>query len=296
MILHHFKDVRHPPIQGALDAAAFNALLDRYEGRILDPGTWVERSLDGTLPQDHICLTFDDALRSQIDVALPILSRRGIKAFFFVYSSVFEGKLEWLEVIRYFRNIAYPDVVDFYEDFYRQAAETEWGPKVAAARDSAEADVYLANYAFYSPEDRRFRYVRDKLLTFEFYTRIIERMMRMRDFDAGRIRHEIWMTDEDLLTLQAAGQTIGLHSYTHPTTMGALPKDEQFREYDLNRVHLTRLLGYCPEVMAHPSGSYNDDTLRILEDMKVRIGFRSDDRPGSGTLLEQPRLDHTMLV
>ena len=48
-----------------------------------------------------MCLTFDDAVKSQIDIALPILEQFKIKSFFFVYSSIFDGKPDNLELFRY---------------------------------------------------------------------------------------------------------------------------------------------------------------------------------------------------
>ena len=41
-----------------------------------------------------MCLTFDDGLRSQFKYALPILKKYNLKAFWFVFSSVYENKID----------------------------------------------------------------------------------------------------------------------------------------------------------------------------------------------------------
>ena len=46
----------------------------------------------GNLDSDDICLSFDDALLCQYDVALPVLNQKGLSAFFFVYSSALSGE------------------------------------------------------------------------------------------------------------------------------------------------------------------------------------------------------------
>jgi peptidoglycan/xylan/chitin deacetylase (PgdA/CDA1 family) len=95
--------------------------------------------------------------------------------------------------------------------------------------------------------------------------------------------------------LVARGHLIGLHSHTHPTNMTLLPVEQQYAEYRRNFDYLSSLLGTSPQTMAHPSGSYNSDTLDILREMGVQIGFRSDSDSRFHTLLEMPRLDHMMV-
>ena len=48
-------------------------------------------------------MTFDDALRCQYDIAVPVIEDLNIKAFFFVYSSIFSEDPDLFEVYRYFR-------------------------------------------------------------------------------------------------------------------------------------------------------------------------------------------------
>ena len=44
------------------------------------------------LKRTDTCITFDDGLRSQFKYALPILNKYNIKAFWFIYTSIFEKK------------------------------------------------------------------------------------------------------------------------------------------------------------------------------------------------------------
>ena len=53
--------------------------------RILDAEEWIEKLDKGELSNKHVCLTFDDGLKSQIKIALPILEKYKIKAFWFVH-------------------------------------------------------------------------------------------------------------------------------------------------------------------------------------------------------------------
>ena len=48
-----------------------------------------------------MCLSFDDALLCQYEIAAPIMKRRNLNAFFFIYSSPFSGKPDYLEIYRH---------------------------------------------------------------------------------------------------------------------------------------------------------------------------------------------------
>ena len=53
---------------------------------ILPADEWMARATSDRLDENDLCLTFDDALRCQYDVALPVLEKYGLTAFWFVYS------------------------------------------------------------------------------------------------------------------------------------------------------------------------------------------------------------------
>ena len=42
-----------------------------------------EKYINNKLKENEVCLTFDDAIKCQIDIALPILEDLKIKSFFF---------------------------------------------------------------------------------------------------------------------------------------------------------------------------------------------------------------------
>jgi peptidoglycan/xylan/chitin deacetylase (PgdA/CDA1 family) len=297
LMFHHFTDHRHAAGQGAISAATFEAML-RREGlaRILSPEDWTERALAGTLEPHHRCITFDDALKCQIDVALPVLDALGLKAFFFVYSSVFEGALERLEVYRHYRTVAFPSVEAFYDTFDAAVAASAHGERVAAALRDFVPESYLAAFPFYSRGDRIFRYLRDQVLGEEAYVSIMDGLVEAWRADRPDLAAELWMTDADLDRLIAGGHTIGLHSYSHPTVLGALPAERQREEYARNAAHLARR-GIRPRVMSHPCNSYSSATLALLREMGVELGFCSNrGAVASRSLLETPREDHANIL
>ncbi|MBF0184236.1 MAG: polysaccharide deacetylase family protein [Magnetococcales bacterium] len=297
IMFHHFHNDFHPVGQGSLAAAQLEEMLENLQQKqtILPADEWLQRVIEGTLQADHRCLTFDDALLCQYEVALPVLQRRGLTAFWFVYSSVFFGNREWLEIYRHFRSVAFASVDHFYQAFF--AATLRLLPQWQERLSSPQASGHLADFAFYSQNDRIFRYLRDELLTTALYDQLMQQLMQQQGYDPAQAARHLWMCDEQLLDLQQQGHLIGLHSFSHPTRLDRLPAAAQQQEYQRNFTHLTHLLGQSPRSMAHPCNAYNQDTLRLLREMGIQLGFRSNrlalpDR----TSLEWPREDHIHLL
>ena len=120
IMFHHFHDnAIHTKVQGSIDKNDFFKMIN-FIGRknILDADVFYEKFKNNKLKNNEVCLTFDDAIKCQIDIALPILEELKIKSFFFVYTSMFDGKPDNLEIFRYFRMNYFITVDEFYNEFY----------------------------------------------------------------------------------------------------------------------------------------------------------------------------------
>ena len=103
---HHFHDDNlHKKGQGSITKDDFYKIL-KFIGRenILDANDFFTRLKENKLKEKNVCLTFDDAIKCQYDIALPVLEDLKIKSFFFIYSSPFKGEITPPEMYRYFRN------------------------------------------------------------------------------------------------------------------------------------------------------------------------------------------------
>lgn len=292
IMFHHFHRAgEKPPAQGSITPEQLEAIIDYLQSgyTLLSAHEWLRRFLECKI-RDEICLTFDDGLKCQYDLALPVLRRRGIRAFFFVYTCIFHGWIDRLEIYRLFRNRFFPTVNEFYERFWNTAGKSIHFAGVSDAVLRPEAESYLREYSFYTDEDRRFRYVRDKVLSNEAYQSIMDGVMETFGMTPETLATNLWLSPKNLMQLADEGHVLGLHGYTHSTTFASKPREEQEREYALNRSDLELLSGVPPISMSHPSNSYSADTLAILGTMGVRVWFRANMRPGESKL-EIPRMD-----
>jgi peptidoglycan/xylan/chitin deacetylase (PgdA/CDA1 family) len=297
-MFHHFHDARHPRGQGSISADDLARLVDDLRrDRILSPQEWTQRTLRGALRESDVCLTFDDSLRCQYDVAYPVMKTLGITAFWFVYTSVMEGAVERLELYRHYRHTCFASIDEFYLEFWRALQNSDYARGAEGGLVAYDPATYLVEFPFYSDADRRFRFVRDEVLGPDRYDALMDRMMVESGFDRSTAAANLWIDDEALRRLHRDGHAIGLHSHSHPTRMALLHPLRQEEEYRRNYHHLQNVLGETPTTMAHPCNSYNADTLTILRRLGIVVGFRSNMAPRAGaSLLEYPREDHANLL
>lgn len=266
---------------------------------ILSPAQWLEKLAKKKLKAKDICLTFDDGLRCQFDVALPVLEKYKLTAFWFVYSSVFEGQIVKAEVYNFFASRSFSDIDEFYENFLSRCSHdilTELEGK-AFLRYAKEKK---AMFPFYSLNDLSYRFLRNEVFRPAEFEAIMDRMVREKGTTTQRLGQDLWMSNPHLKVLAAKGHQVGLHSYSHPFAIADLPAREQKAQYERNYEHLQRVCGRKPVSMSHPLNSYNAKTLKILRDLKIICGFRSNMTPAAKTInptrLEFAREDATNIL
>lgn len=297
-MFHHFYGGGFPSGQGAISAEQLADLID-YIGkeRFLPPEEWHARAHGGRLKAGDLCLTFDDGLACQAAVALPVLESFGLRAFWFVCSAPLRGVVQRLEVYRYFRDVSFPTVDAFYVAFEERLRAGPWWPGIRSSLSTFDPTRYLAEFSFYSEEDRRFRFLRDRVLGPERYYTVMDAMVGRAGLDPAALTRKLFLDDATVGRLHRAGHRIGLHSHSHPTALETLSPEEQGEEYRVNRSHLESVTGASVRVMSHPCNAYDAKTLALLAGMGIQVGFRSNmaPLPRRGPL-EHPREDHINVV
>ena len=101
--------------------------------------------------------------------------------------------------------------------------------------------------------------------------------MKKKDFKKENYYEILFMNKKMIKHLYLTGHEIGLHSHSHPTLLEALNEKDQYFEYKENYSLFKKIISdkYNAKSMSHPCGSYNDETLKILNSMNIKIGFKS---------------------
>jgi peptidoglycan/xylan/chitin deacetylase (PgdA/CDA1 family) len=298
IMFHHLHDEKkHSQGQGSISSDEFTQILEYAKSKynLLDANAYEAKVASGNLAETDAVLTFDDALKSQYEIAYPILERQGIKAYFFVYTNAFSEEPDPLEFYRDYRNNYFDNIDEFYAQFFRIFLISQ--PKLFSDYSSRYPNNYLSAFPFYTDMDRRFRFARDEILGVNNYYVIMDAMMNDSEYKKEERREILFMSKEDIASLSNSGHAIGLHSSSHPTRMDGNSYEKQLIEYTDNFDFLHSLTGIKPTSMSHPCGRYNSDTLKILSDIGIKIGFCSSIEHASiRSCFEIPREDHANVI
>ena len=306
IMFHHFHDDKiHKKTQGSINQNEFYKLIKFVERKnILDADDFFVRCKENKLTEKNVCFTFDDAIKSQYDVALPILEDLKIKSFFFVYSSLFDYAPDLLEIYRYFRTNYFLNIDEFYKSFFKKCKKN--------LNEFYKVEENTINqkklkYPFYSISDVKFRLVRDVLLTKEEYKLIMFEMFKEKNFVPENYYEFLFMSNKNIMEIKKMGHLIGLHSHSHPTLIEKMQQSEQVNEYEKNIDILSQILN-CDKkefkYMSHPCGSYNNSTLNILKKLGVELGFKNvmnieiekNMKKINNSFLEIARQDHSKIM
>jgi peptidoglycan/xylan/chitin deacetylase (PgdA/CDA1 family) len=305
IMFHHFHDDGiHTKGQGSISKDDFYKMI-KFIGRknILNADIFFEKFKNNELKENEVCLTFDDAIKCQIDIALPVLEELKIKSFFFIYTSIFDGQPDNLEIYRYFRMNYYNNVDEFYNRFY-QVLDKDL--KLFFNSNNEKIKSTKFKFPNYSLEDIKFRLVRDKFLTKSQYEEKMFLMMKDKKFYHKDFYSSLFFDSDDVIKLDRLGHLVGLHSHNHPPLLEELDYDEQKKEYEKCLSSISTILKKPKneiKYMSHPCGSYNYNTLKILKELGVELGFKEiiNIEPERGmkninnSFLEIARQDHAVI-
>jgi|TARA_Y100000294_G_scaffold53838_1_gene50742 peptidoglycan/xylan/chitin deacetylase (PgdA/CDA1 family) len=276
IMFHHFHDDNfHKKSQGSISQHDFYKLIE-FVGRenILNADEFLLRFKENKLTNTNLCLTFDDCLKSQYDIAVPVMKDLNIKGFFFIYSSVFIENPDLLEIYRYFRMNFFKNVDEFYNFFFEVYGENL--DNYFNQRKNI-IDKRKKHHPYYTINDIKFRMVRDAILNKDEYQKLMFKMFEQKKFDPKGLSDVLFISKSNLIQMKDLGHIIGLHSHSHPTTLEKLNYNEQLEEYTKNQNIVSKILN-CRSTdivsMSHPCGSCNSDTFKVLEKLGIEIGFK----------------------
>lgn len=292
---HYFHNNKeHIECQGSFDEKRFEAMvreiLTRYD--VLSPESFFDVVNCGL--KEHrakVVITFSCGLKSQYDIALPILNKYGIKAIWFLYTDNFYGNDILVEKYHHFRFFSYKSIELFYDDFFKCAkkciSKKEW--------DDFYVTDELAWSDYYTEQDKRYKYLRNKVLSSEKFDTIMGELMQKKGYCFEDHKQDLWLSRDMVRKLVSQGHVLGLHTHTHPNDVKSLPYEGQKEEYLENKKCIESITGKNVILMSHPCNSYNNDTLTVLHELGIKYGFRADMSMQNYSLFELPQIDASSL-
>lgn len=161
---------------------------------------------DAQLDGINFLITFDDGLKEQINLAVPILERMGIPAIFFANSASFtEKRVESVHKIHLLRSILSPkEILGMTENHL---------PEMSAEEISEIRKKGIEHYKYDNEDTAELKYLLNFILEKSQLFKFIDSAFDMA-FDEEAVNKELYMSVEDITKLAALGQ-LGSHGHTH---------------------------------------------------------------------------------
>ena len=184
VMFHYFHEKKNKKnIQGSLTAKKFEKILINIGIKnIVSPETFLKQIRNKNYKKKLVCLTFDDGIKSQIKIALPILNKYKLKAFFFCNNIPCRSDNEFF---RYFRNYYYRKLNFFYKDFF-----THCKKDLKNFFKKNKQNIYKIKkmHKYYSINDIKFRLVRDELLNPHEYKKIMIYLFKVKNLNYKKFK------------------------------------------------------------------------------------------------------------
>jgi peptidoglycan/xylan/chitin deacetylase (PgdA/CDA1 family) len=91
-----------------------------------------------------------------------------------------------------------------------------------------------------------------------------------------------------------------MHAYNHPYALEKLSYEAQYEQLKRNFDHINNVTGKNPVSMSYPNNSYNKNTIKILNELNIISGFRSNMALVQSTNINKsltiPRMDHSNIL
>lgn len=276
IMFHYFHDNEfHKKSQGSINKDQLGKIIKKI-GRqnILDADEFFYRHTEKKLKPSNICLTFDDGLKSQFDIALPVLEEHKIKSFFFINTINYTKNDNYIELFRFFRNNYFKNMNDYYNEFF---SYVDKNLNILFKKEHGNLKSLKKKFPYYSLNDLRFRFIRDNFLSKDEYNKINFEMFDKKKFMYKNFINMMYLSKKELKKIDKLGHLIGLHSHSHHHKIDTLKSEFQIRDYSQNIDMLSKILDKRKseiKYMSHPNGSYNKNTLSILYKLGIRLGFK----------------------
>lgn len=250
LYFHRVFAVRDPLSANEPTGPEFDTLLGWVQRQftVIPLSEGIVRLANGTLPPAAAAITFDDGYRDNLEVAAPILRRRGLSATLFVASGFLDGGIMFNDVVI--------ETLRRTSCLKLEIPELGIGPfQTDSLEERRQAIPLILKAIKHLPATRRSEIVQG---------------LGVR---AGiALPRDLMMTTAHLREFSRFGFEVGAHTENHPI-LASLPDDEARREIAGSRVALENLIDQKVGLFAYPNGRWALDFDQRHRDMAKAAGF-----------------------
>lgn len=216
------------------------------------------------LPEKSILITFDDGLREQYEVALPILNELGVPAVFYVNPfNILEQKISNVHQIHLLRS--------FESSLQILERLSEFNLPISVS--DREKELAIAHYNYDPTEEAILKYILNFKMNFHTKDLVINTLFeeRFSKEEIFNFHESLYMTKPMLKYLDQIG-FLGSHTYSHQP-LGLLPSEKLISEFEKSHSFFQDIGVQAPRSVSYPYGSRDSCSQPVL-DMAKQFQFQ----------------------
>lgn len=207
--------------------------------------------------ENNLLITFDDGLKEQFDLALPVLDELNIPAVFFVNSiNREEKKVSTVHKIHLLRSIISSS--EFLEKF------------IDLPFSSLEKKKAQEIYRYDDEKSAALKYILNFKLDFKQQEQIVNKLFDLH-FDQNTVLDSLYMTEQNLIELASKGY-LGSHTHSH-YPLGLLDTDTIKTELEKTKTYLDQLTNSAVNIISYPYGTPEVCT-DLVADLAKKTGYK----------------------
>ncbi|MDZ4663265.1 MAG: polysaccharide deacetylase family protein [Bacteroidota bacterium] len=253
--LFHRVNPKRDPLWDPMDVGLFekciNYISKTYEVALIED---LVSSNEINSENKFATIMFDDGYKDNIEYAAPILDKYKVKASFYVVTNCIDQNIvTWTHELEHLFQFANKTEIKMDLDFLPDEL------KISQLKDNSERMAYVRKL---KPFLKKISHVkRNKVLEIIAQT--------YNDVQLPKLM----MGWKDLSELKNAGHYIGSHSVTHAMLGTMTDENEIKNELQLSGIKIKEHLGYFPQTISYPVGSFNEATKHLAKETGYTIGL-----------------------
>lgn len=227
------------------------------------------------LHEQTATISFDDGYKDNVEIALPILEKYGIKASFYVATDCIDNQI--------------PTWTYYLEHLFKNTQKTE-----------------LSLNFDYLPETMRVKQLPDYNSRIAYVKKLKPFLKNLTQAQRREIvlyilnvyndvqKPDVMMSWNDLKKLRAQGHQIGSHTKSHTMLGHVTDETRLMEELKGSRDRIHEVLGEYPKTISYPNGSYNQKVIELSKQYGYVAGLAVKQDvyiPGRDNIFEIPRIE-----
>lgn len=236
------------------------------------------------LKGNYICITFDDGLQEQFDLAIPILRRKGIPYICFVNpSNLVDGCVSIVHQIHLLRSqISSVEIMNMIENSRKNNNDFCFS---LTKEERKKAHVH---YNFDNHSDAELKYILNFKLSFSQQKELVSKIFN-QFFNEKEVSKKLYM-DKETIKKIADDNCLGSHTYHH-FPLGMLSEEEISKEISESQSVLTSIAGKKIEAISYPYGSLEAcafPVVKYAQENHFVLGFTMERAANGDDIFYQP--------